>query len=624
MVAVPILWLLLLALALRGILWLRIDPVTFDSAVYFEMADLVRGGRWSEALAYPYPPLYPVLIAGIQQLGLSAESAGLLITLAADLFVLFPLVAVARAAAGEAAAWGAAFLWAIHPYAIRLGVQALTDAPTAVLVALAVWAGLRALDEGHLGWAIGAGAASGFAYLFRPEGIEPALVFAVLYIRHGETAPWGRTVLSGPSSAADPKTRGLGKRAMRRTAWAVAPLAGWMIIALPYVAYISKEAGSFTLSKKKSASALLRSLTLPGKDPGWRSKDGSMLQRPSDEAPTAEGWGRGEARRARQNTAIGDATGPILPPSPDPASLGWAQHSSFAFAQDMRSRAAERWRDDTNTGRRPEVLTAEAYPSSQLVEQGADNAVRVAMDLPQSRLGWMAASAYSFQKPLVNGVNPLILIFGFLAAVSYRSWESKGSGRIRGLLLGLLGLHFAVLVGLAADYGASYLGGHHFFLMVLYALPFAGGGLAWTLAWGTHRLRAPRWLGVAALALLVVGSVVWAITRGPDRGVAVRPAAAWIRAHVVGTPVVVTNIAKLTYHARAVRVDLGGAYEDILRRGRERSAQFIVFYPDLMPLVSHDFLEKLNPTDLELAKSFPEPFPSAPNQRLEVYRLRWK
>jgi 4-amino-4-deoxy-L-arabinose transferase-like glycosyltransferase len=150
-----IFWILLLAVGLRALAWVRIDPVAFDSAVYFEMADLIRAGRWLEAPAYPYPPLYPLLVAALQGLGLGAESAGLFIALAADLLVLFPLVALTRLAVGETAAWGAAFLWAIHPSAIRLGVQALTDAPTALLVAIALWAGLRALDECRPWWAVG-------------------------------------------------------------------------------------------------------------------------------------------------------------------------------------------------------------------------------------------------------------------------------------------------------------------------------------------------------------------------------------------------------------------------------------------------------------------------------------
>src|SRR3972149_5987671 len=134
-------WILLLALALRGLATWRFDPVAFDSAVYFEMADLIRAGRWSEALAYDFPPLYPVLLAAAQWLPVSAENACLMITLVFDLLVLFLIVGIARTATGEGAAWGAAFLWAIHPLAIRLGAHALTDAPTAFFAALAPLAG---------------------------------------------------------------------------------------------------------------------------------------------------------------------------------------------------------------------------------------------------------------------------------------------------------------------------------------------------------------------------------------------------------------------------------------------------------------------------------------------------
>jgi hypothetical protein len=109
-------------------------------------------------------------------------------------------------------------------------------------------------------------------------------------------------------------------------------------------------------------------------------------------------------------------------------------------------------------------------------------------------------------------------------------------------------------------------------------------------------------------------------TRGADRGIAVRPAAAWIRSQVVGTPVVVTNIAKLTYHAGAERVVLTGTYAEILDRGR--SAHFIAFYPDLLPNVSPDFLIQLNAGDLELVKTFREPSRRSPDPRLEIYRLR--
>ncbi|HYB75289.1 MAG TPA: hypothetical protein VED18_18095, partial [Candidatus Sulfotelmatobacter sp.] len=63
-------------------------------------------------------------------------------------------------------------------------------------------------------------------------------------------------------------------------------------------------------------------------------------------------------------------------------------------------------------------------------------------------------------------------------------------------------------------------------------------------------------------------------------------------------------------------------YDEVLRRGRARSAQFVAFYPDALRQVSPDFLSRLTPADLELVRVFPEPSRTAPNRRLEVYRLK--
>jgi len=112
------------------------------------------------------------------------------------------------------------------------------------------------------------------------------------------------------------------------------------------------------------------------------------------------------------------------------------------------------------------------------------------------------------------------------------------------------------------------------------------------------------------------------VTRGPDQGRSLREAAVWIRSQVAGTPIIVTRLAKLTYHAHAERVDLAGTYDEILRRARERSARFVALYPDMVRLTSPDFLDRLPSPDLELVKVFPEPSRTAPDQRLEIYRIR--
>jgi hypothetical protein len=158
--------------------------------------------------------------------------------------------------------------------------------------------------------------------------------------------------------------------------------------------------------------------------------------------------------------------------------------------------------------------------------------------------------------------------------------------------------------------------------MVVYALPVAGGGLVWALEWVGDRSWGRRWAPATVLSVIVVATGLAVVTRGPDQGQSLRSAALWIQSQVVGTPVIVTSLAKLTYHANAKRVAIAGTYDEILQRARDRSAHFVALYPDTISQTSPDFLARVSATDLELVKVFPEPSPTAPDQRLEIYRLR--
>jgi hypothetical protein len=299
-----------------------------------------------------------------------------------------------------------------------------------------------------------------------------------------------------------------------------------VLVAGPYVAHISTEAGALTLSKKKSAIGIVRSaVPLP-----------SVGQQVPDIEP------RGERQPARSPGA------------------NWAHRS--------------------------------------------------------------LRSLYVFQKPVVNGLTPVIVVPACVGLAALLMRRKDRWNPALGLLAGLFALHFGILVGLAADKGATYVGRHHALLLVLYALPIAGAGLAWVLGWMRERLRAPRWVPAVTLSIVVLATGFAVVTRGPDLGRSLRTAAAWIRTQVTGTPIVVTSLAKLTYHAGAERVDIRGTYDEILRRARERSAQFVALYPVMIGQTSPDFLVRLSSADLELVKVFPEPTPQAPDQRLELYRLR--
>ena len=386
--------------------------------------------------------------------------------------------------------------------------------------------------------------ASGLAFLFRPEGIEPAIALAVFYALYGHRAVVGPSETCSGLGARDaglgdrhtPHTLGSNRRtgrAIRRAGWILAPLAGWALVAGPYIAYISAEAGSLTLSKKKSAASIVR----------------SSVPLPVSTSPT-----------------------------PNPQSLV-------------------------------------PNPQSPADRKGAPFS-------GQDSVRRLWASVDAFQQPLVNGLNPLLMLMGAVGLGGILRRRAERWNRSYALLSGLFILHLVILVGLAADAGPTYLGRHHFLLMVVYALPAAGAGLAWTVGWLEARFHAQGWVSSAALGLVVVATALAVVTRGPDQGRSLREAAVWIRSQVAGTPIIVTSLAKLTYHANAERVDIAGTYDEILRRARERSAHFVALYPDLIRQTSPDFLDRLPSPDLELVKVFPEPSRTAPDQRLEIYRIR--
>ncbi|MBI2352393.1 MAG: glycosyltransferase family 39 protein, partial [Deltaproteobacteria bacterium] len=420
-----------------------------------------------------------------------------------------------------------AFLWAIHPYAVRLSVQALSDVLTAVFVALALWVGFTALRKGRLAWALGAGALSGLAYLARPEGIEPALVLPVIYWFH--------------RSEGTSQSRQRTEPTLRRIGWVTAPLVGWAIVASPYIAHMSIESGSFTLSKKKSSIAMLRSLT-----PDVLRGDSTAL-----ESSSATSLEQGSLKRAGSDT-----------------------------------------RQVRDGGRRSESPAP----------------------------GRIGRSIYVFQQPLVNGLHPFVLLFALIAAWHVPWAKVLWRDPACTLLLGLLALHLIVLIGLAALSGSTYLGGHHFFLMVLYALPFSGAGLAVTFRWIQQRMPTIPWLPAVVVIVMTASTILKIGLRDPGRESLIRPAAAWIREHTHERPIVVTNIAKLTYHAKAERVPLHGNYDAMIRSARARGAEFIAVYPEKEDVSFANLQGWLDSGELELAAEFSRQSRTRAHRFL-IYRL---
>ena len=196
------------AALLRGWIAARNAGLTMDSPLYVRMAEALRDG--AKAIG-PAHHGYPTLIMAVGWLVPGRELPGRLLSFVAGL-ALIPLVhLLARRATSQPWAAAAAALVALHPLLAAYAGPIMTES---TFLAIAT-AGLLLLERGDR---MAGGATLGLAYTVRPEALVIAPVAALL-------------------------SRG-GMRGVVRV------LAGFALIAVPYVGYLSWEHGAPTLSPK--------------------------------------------------------------------------------------------------------------------------------------------------------------------------------------------------------------------------------------------------------------------------------------------------------------------------------------------------------------------------------------
>ena len=215
---------LLVATLLR--LWLASANagLTMDSPLYVSMADsLAKGARAVGPAHHGYPAL--IALAGLVLPG--RELPGRAISMLAGLLLVVLVYRVARANAPRWAAAIAASLVALHPLLAVYSGPIMTE--TTFLAIL--FAALLALERRRPGTA---GLLFGASYLVRPEGLIAAIGAMLI----------GRSGWKGAARMA----------------------AGFALIALPYVGYLSWERGTFTLTPKEA----LVHAPAPGRSREWR------------------------------------------------------------------------------------------------------------------------------------------------------------------------------------------------------------------------------------------------------------------------------------------------------------------------------------------------------------------
>lgn len=262
--------LLAVAIAVRVGHWALNPIVQRDGVTFLGLARAASEDGPSVLLQDNQHPLFPAAIWGLARIVGDREASGLWLNLLAGALTVMPAVLLGRRLLRSRAGFIAGWLFALGRYPVDYSATVLSDGLHGLFFTTALWAGAaavgfqalrcdeseRARSPGRAGWFLLCGASSGLAYLTRPEGIAAGasigLLAALCFLRGrcAHSAAWARGI--------------------------VVLATGLALTAGPYVAHLSREAGTLTITRKKPVGQSLRAgLDLPVRA-AWAAQPGEQ------------------------------------------------------------------------------------------------------------------------------------------------------------------------------------------------------------------------------------------------------------------------------------------------------------------------------------------------------------
>lgn len=236
------LWpILIFALALR-LVWLvtQTSVIENEGAEYARIAQNLRDGfgysgtmRGAQLL---FPPVYPVLIAGLSFLTGNIELAARLISVAAGVLLVIPVFLLSEYVHGRRAACISALLVTLYPVLVALSASTFSECLYSTLLLAGICCALLWQGYGKTRDALLAGLFLGLAYLTRPEAMVFPVALAIVI----------------PASAL--LTHRNWKRPLLQSGWMLICVAA---LASPYVAYLWRHTGHFRLEGKSEVNYLI-------------------------------------------------------------------------------------------------------------------------------------------------------------------------------------------------------------------------------------------------------------------------------------------------------------------------------------------------------------------------------
>jgi len=217
-------WLLALgAIAVRAAASLTVAVIESDGVRNLRMAELIEGGRFTDALLVrqPIPPLHPLLTVLADLAIGNRTAAGIAVSVILGGLAVIPLYWIARRTWDDRVATVAAALYAFLPAVVDFQIEPITEGTLLFFFLSAMAVGWTALEEQSWERTVAAAGCAALAWLTRPEGIYLVPLFLAA-----------------------------GLMRFRRFTFLAIPVfaATWLVLAYPYLSFIHAQTGRWQTS----------------------------------------------------------------------------------------------------------------------------------------------------------------------------------------------------------------------------------------------------------------------------------------------------------------------------------------------------------------------------------------
>lgn len=230
-----------LLLIIRITAWLNTAIISRDSVIYIDLARYWVTGRPFSALAHPYHPLYPFLIAiAARLLGISLEHSAVAVSIIASALTLPALAFLYRRFENRIVLFLGLLFFCVSPYLVRYTADVLSEPIYLLFIAwaAALFSEAVTLNNKRPIFYLFSGIFTGLAYLMRPEGLVVGIsgvIWLLIFYR-------------------EVRFRGILYGILLLTV-------GVLLIASPYIIYLHKDTGHWILTRKKRVETLLNEIS---------------------------------------------------------------------------------------------------------------------------------------------------------------------------------------------------------------------------------------------------------------------------------------------------------------------------------------------------------------------------